>query len=352
MLRGHARPAIGLAEDLRKGVIERSGRCPMARSAVLAGRTMADLCRNVFVVLLMTVVGVAVGFRSGTGFFSFMAGVVLVLLFAYALSWGFAVVGLDARNAETAQAMAFPLLFPLTFASSAFAPVSTMPGWMQAFARNQPVSVVIDAAAHLMVGGPIPGCPAGAGLDGRHAGRAHPAGRPEVPQGGLKPELQRVSETAGRDGRDPPLREDASRWSAGGRRRWLQWRRPWRSRPGRGSRVRDLGLVFDLVATASRCFRPWPPWLSASSPRSGTVQLAAGVVFLPPGRRGGRRRAVAAEHRPSARAGPPDRLGQRQFEQPQPRPGGGRRPGPEGGPGPAHRGGRRGSSPRRPSTRR
>jgi ABC-2 type transport system permease protein len=150
---------IGLAEDLGKGLIERFRSLPMARSAVLAGRTTADLCRNVFVVLLMTVVGVAVGFRSGTGFFSFMAGVFILLAFAYALSWGSALIGLSARNAETAQAMAFPLLFPLTFASSAFAPVQTMPGWLQPFVRNQPVTVVIDACRHLMVVGPQPGSP-------------------------------------------------------------------------------------------------------------------------------------------------------------------------------------------------
>ena len=149
--------ALGLSEDLGKGLIERFRSLPMARCAVMAGRTTADLFRNVFVVLLMTVVGVAVGFRSSTGFFSFMAGVFILLAFAYALSWFFALIGLAARNAETAQAMAFPILFPLTFASSAFAPVQSMPGWLQAFARNQPVSVVIDACRHLMVGGPIPG---------------------------------------------------------------------------------------------------------------------------------------------------------------------------------------------------
>jgi ABC-2 type transport system permease protein len=151
---GAVTTGVGLAEDLGKGLIERFRSLPMARSAVLAGRTTADLCRNVFVVLLMTVVGVAVGFRSSTGFFSFMAGVFLLLAFAYALSWGFAVIGLAARNAETAQAMAFPLLFPLTFASSAFVPVASMPGWLQAFARNQPVTIIIDACRNLMVGGP------------------------------------------------------------------------------------------------------------------------------------------------------------------------------------------------------
>jgi ABC-2 type transport system permease protein/oleandomycin transport system permease protein len=149
--------ALGLSEDLGKGLIERFRSLPMARSAVMAGRTTADLFRNLFVVLLMTVVGVAVGFRSSTGFVSFMAGVFILLAFAYALSWFFALIGLSARNAETAQAMAFPILMPLTFASSAFAPVQSMPGWLQAFARNQPASVVIDACRQLMVGGPVPG---------------------------------------------------------------------------------------------------------------------------------------------------------------------------------------------------
>jgi len=83
-----------------------------------------------------------------------VGGVLLVLLFSYALSWGFAVIGINARNAETAQAMAFPLLFPLTFASSAFVQVKTMPGWLQAYARNQPVTVVVDACRHLMIGTP------------------------------------------------------------------------------------------------------------------------------------------------------------------------------------------------------
>jgi ABC-2 type transport system permease protein len=150
---GAVTTGVGLAEDLNKGLIERFRSLPMARCAVLAGRTTADMCRNVFVVLLMTVVGVAVGFRSNTGFFSFMGGIFLLLAFAYALSWGFAVLGLVARNAETAQAMAFPMLFPLTFASTAFVPVASMPGWLQPFVRHQPVSVVVDACRHLMVGG-------------------------------------------------------------------------------------------------------------------------------------------------------------------------------------------------------
>ena len=83
----------------------------------------------------------------------FLCGVLLILLFAYTLSWGFATIGLSAPNAETAQVMVFPLIFPLIFASSAFVPVASMPGWLQAFAKHQPVTQVVDAARSLMVGG-------------------------------------------------------------------------------------------------------------------------------------------------------------------------------------------------------
>ena len=95
--------------------------------------------------IVITVVGYAVGFRIGAGIAGFLAGVFLVLFFGYALSWGFAVIGLTAPNSETAQVMAFPLLFPLVFASPAFVPVATMPSWLQKFAVHQPVGVVIRA---------------------------------------------------------------------------------------------------------------------------------------------------------------------------------------------------------------
>lgn len=151
---GAVQTSIGLAEDLQKGLIERFRSLPMARSAVLAGRTVADLSRNVLVAVLITAVGYAVGFRVQTNVGGFLAGIVLILAFSYALSWGFAVIGLSAANSETAQVMSFPLLFPLTFASSAFVPVQSMPGWLQGFAKYQPVSQVIDAVRSLMVGGP------------------------------------------------------------------------------------------------------------------------------------------------------------------------------------------------------
>lgn len=151
---GAVATSIGLAQDLHTGLIERFRALPMARSAVLAGRTAADLVRNVVVVLLITAVGYAVGFRVQTNALDFIAGLGLLLLFAYALSWGFAVIGLSAPNAETAQVMSFPLLFPLTFASSAFVPVSSMPGWLQGYAKYQPVSEVVDATRAMMIGGP------------------------------------------------------------------------------------------------------------------------------------------------------------------------------------------------------
>jgi ABC transporter DrrB family efflux protein len=151
---GAVSTAIGLAEDMHTGLMERFRSLPMARSAVLVGRTTADLVRNVFVVLLMTAVGYLVGFNVQTSLAGYLAGVGVILLFAYALSWGFAIIGLSAANAETAQLMSFPVLFPLVFASSAFVMVSTMPGWLQAFAENQPVTQTIDAARALMLGGP------------------------------------------------------------------------------------------------------------------------------------------------------------------------------------------------------
>jgi ABC-2 type transport system permease protein/oleandomycin transport system permease protein len=154
---GSISTAVGLAEDLQKGLLERFRALPMARIAVLTGRTTADLVRNVFVVGVITGVGYAVGFRIGAGVAAFLLSLVLVLLFAYTLSWGFAVIGLSAPNSETAQVMAFPVLFPLVFASPAFVPVQSMPNWLQTFAVHQPVGVIITATRALEHGGPTAG---------------------------------------------------------------------------------------------------------------------------------------------------------------------------------------------------
>ena len=146
--------AVGLSTDLSLGLIERFRSLPIARSAVLVGRTTADLARNLFVILLMCVVGFAIGWRVHTNVFGFVGAILLVLGFAYSLSWVFAFVGLTVRDPETAQAASFPILAPLIFASSAFVPVSTMPGWLQPWAENQPVSVVVNAARVLTLGSP------------------------------------------------------------------------------------------------------------------------------------------------------------------------------------------------------
>jgi ABC-2 type transport system permease protein/oleandomycin transport system permease protein len=145
---------VGLADDLGKGLIDRFRSLPMARSAVLVGRTLADLVRNVFVVILMCVVGFLVGWTIGTDVWGLLAALGLILAFSYSLSWVFAIVGLMVKDAETAQAVSFPILAPLVFASSAFVPVSTMPSWLQGWAENQPVSIVVDAARALTIGGP------------------------------------------------------------------------------------------------------------------------------------------------------------------------------------------------------
>jgi ABC transporter DrrB family efflux protein len=146
--------SVGMAEDIQKGIIERFRALPMARSAVLTGRTISDLARGVFTVALMVGLGFAVGFRPTTNALAFIAAIGILLLFAWALSWGFSLVGLMAPNSETAQVAVFPVLLPFTFASSAFVPVTSMPGWLQAFAKNQPVSEVVDACRALMDGGP------------------------------------------------------------------------------------------------------------------------------------------------------------------------------------------------------
>jgi len=150
---GAIQTGIGLAEDLHKGLIERFRSLPMARSAVLAGRTLADLVRNVFIMILMLAIGYLVGFRVETNFFGLLGGMAVMLLFGFSLTWIFAIIGLSVGNAETAQAASFPILAPLVFASSAFVVVGTMPGWLQGFAKYQPLSIAIDASRSLMLGG-------------------------------------------------------------------------------------------------------------------------------------------------------------------------------------------------------
>jgi ABC transporter DrrB family efflux protein len=149
---GATQTGVGLADDLGKGLIDRFRTLPMSRSAVLAGRTLSDLLRNAFVLVLMIVVGLLVGFSPEGGAVSVLAAAGVVLAFSFALSWIAAVVGLSSKDAETAQTTMFPLLFPLVFASSAFVPTSSMPGWLRVWADNQPVTQTVDAARALTQG--------------------------------------------------------------------------------------------------------------------------------------------------------------------------------------------------------
>ena len=151
---GSIATSIGLATDMKSGLMERFHALPMARSAVLTGRTLADLLRNVFVVILMMTVGFLVGWRIHTNVIGLISGGLVVLLFGFAMSWIFATVGLALGDPESAQAAAFPVLAPLVFASSAFVPVESMPGWLQSFASHQPVTITVNAVRALTIGGP------------------------------------------------------------------------------------------------------------------------------------------------------------------------------------------------------
>lgn len=154
---GAIQTGIGLAEDAGSGLVERLRSLPMSRAALLTGRTLADVVRNVAVLALMVVVGVLVGFDPDVTPASATAAVGIVLLWSFAISWGAAVLGLVTGDAETTQAAAFPLLFPITFASSAFVPTASMPDWLRVFADNQPLTVIVDAVRGLVT----PGAPAG-----------------------------------------------------------------------------------------------------------------------------------------------------------------------------------------------
>lgn len=149
---GALNTGIGLAEDLQKGLVDRFRSLPMAGSAVLVGRTLADMVRNLFAVTLMCAVGFLVGWHPEGGLVDVLFGIFLIVMFAYSLSWFFSILGLVTKSAEIAQAASFPLMMPLVFASAAFAPTDSMPGWLAGFAEHQPVSVVVNAVRALTLG--------------------------------------------------------------------------------------------------------------------------------------------------------------------------------------------------------
>lgn len=151
---GGLQTGIGLAEDMGKGIIDRFRSLPMARGAVLAGRTFSDMIRNIFTMSIMIAVGSLLGFRFIGGFFGAIGTVLIILLFSFAFAWMSAFIGMSVKDSESAQLAGFVTIFPLTFASGIFVPVASMPAWLQAFARNQPVTHAANAARELALGLP------------------------------------------------------------------------------------------------------------------------------------------------------------------------------------------------------
>ncbi|MDP2327763.1 MAG: ABC transporter permease [Dehalococcoidia bacterium] len=152
VLFGTSATAVGLAEDISKGAFDRYRSLPMSRSAVLAGRIAADTANNVFVMVLMIVVGFAIGFRFQGSLFEALAMPLLVLVFALPFSWMAAWIGTSVKSVEAANLAGFVWMFPVTFVSSAFVPIASMPGWLQPIAQANPFSVAVDAARALALG--------------------------------------------------------------------------------------------------------------------------------------------------------------------------------------------------------
>jgi ABC transporter DrrB family efflux protein len=147
--------AVGLSTDLHEGMIERFRSLPMWRSAVLVGRSVADLMTSCLCALIVALTGLAVGWRPGSNFLSILGGFLLVLFFAYAVSWVSACVGLNSKSPESAASFGFIVLFPVTFVSNAMVPTQHMPGWLQAIATWNPVSAVV-AGTRVLWGNPNP----------------------------------------------------------------------------------------------------------------------------------------------------------------------------------------------------
>jgi ABC-2 type transport system permease protein/oleandomycin transport system permease protein len=146
--------ALGLNEDVHKGLIDRFRSLPMARPAVLAGRTTADIVTNGLSMTVLLITGVIIGFSFHTNFWHAIAGVGLLLLFGYAFSWVFAFLGLLVSSPEAANSVGFIAVFPLTFISSAFVPVDSMPEPLKSFAMINPFTIVVDAMRSLWLGAP------------------------------------------------------------------------------------------------------------------------------------------------------------------------------------------------------
>jgi ABC-2 type transport system permease protein len=143
--------AAGVAEDMEQGFFDRLRSLPIPRTSVLTGRSLADTALVIWGAAITTAIGFAVGFRVGTGWVSALAAFGLVVVFGFAFTWLFITIGLYAGSAQAAQGLSL-LVFPLSFVSSAYVPVDSMPGWMQGFAEHQPLTVMVDAVRALTLG--------------------------------------------------------------------------------------------------------------------------------------------------------------------------------------------------------
>jgi ABC transporter DrrB family efflux protein len=146
---------IGVCDDMTKGIIDRFRSLPMARSAVLTGRTSSDVVYNAGILVVLMVSGLVVGWTVHTGLSGLLAGVALLLLFAFAMSWIGVWLGLSVPTVEVAQQVAYTVIFPITFVSSAFVPIQTMPTWLQPIAEWNPTST-LTASLRDMWGNPNP----------------------------------------------------------------------------------------------------------------------------------------------------------------------------------------------------
>jgi ABC-2 type transport system permease protein/oleandomycin transport system permease protein len=149
---GSTQTSVGVAEDLTKGLIDRFRSLPMARAAFLTGRVLADAVRYIILVVLMIIIGFALGFRLQSDVGSFIAGVLLIILFGVSLTWVGVFIGISVKDVETAQVAGFVWVFPIVFASSLYVPIASMPGWLQAFAKVNPFTPMVDTIRALSLG--------------------------------------------------------------------------------------------------------------------------------------------------------------------------------------------------------
>lgn len=152
---GSTTTAIAICNDMQKGIVDRFRSLPMSNLAVLNGHVISDLFRNSISIVVMIVAGLAIGFRSSASVLDWAMIAGILLLFTLAFSWLSAIVGVLAKSVEGVQWLSFLLVFPLTFASSAFVPAEGMNSVLRAFAENQPITHIIEAVRALMLGTPI-----------------------------------------------------------------------------------------------------------------------------------------------------------------------------------------------------